>query len=235
MTVGRIPSVEGGIQPTIFDAKADLLTATAADTPARLAVGANGTVLTADSVETTGLKWATPSASTPAFSAITSGTITSGTQLSITGLSSYDNVIVAFTGANCATSGSQLNVRLNTVTTSDYFLLGGHLEIQNTGSTFTSATVGTINGATQNAFRTPTGYLSPGTANSMVINLAGCKSASGFTTGTVSGFYEAYVQTGENTYLRTFGLGLNQALSSIQIFWEDGYTFTGGTYKVYGA
>jgi hypothetical protein len=41
MTTGRIPSIEGGIQPTIFDAKADLLTATAADTPARLAVGAN--------------------------------------------------------------------------------------------------------------------------------------------------------------------------------------------------
>jgi hypothetical protein len=58
MTVGRIPSVEGGIQPTIFDAKADLLTATAADTPARLAVGANGTVLTADSSTATGLKWA---------------------------------------------------------------------------------------------------------------------------------------------------------------------------------
>jgi hypothetical protein len=57
MTVGRIPSVEGGIQPTIFDAKADLLTATAADTPARLAVGANDLVLTAASGESTGLKY----------------------------------------------------------------------------------------------------------------------------------------------------------------------------------
>jgi hypothetical protein len=58
MTVGRIPVIEGGIQPTIFDAKGDLLTATAADTAARLAVGANGTTLIADSTASTGLKWA---------------------------------------------------------------------------------------------------------------------------------------------------------------------------------
>lgn len=45
---------------TILDAKGDLISATAADTPARLAVGTNGQVLTADSSTSTGLKWASP-------------------------------------------------------------------------------------------------------------------------------------------------------------------------------
>jgi len=45
------------IQNAIVDAKGDLIAATAADTPARLAVGANGTILTAASGESTGLKW----------------------------------------------------------------------------------------------------------------------------------------------------------------------------------
>jgi hypothetical protein len=50
--------------PTLatIDAKGDLLGGTAADTIGRLAVGSNGTVLTADSAETTGMKWATASA-----------------------------------------------------------------------------------------------------------------------------------------------------------------------------
>jgi hypothetical protein len=48
------------IAKTIVDAKGDIIAATAADTLARLAVGANNTVLTADSSTSTGLKWATP-------------------------------------------------------------------------------------------------------------------------------------------------------------------------------
>jgi hypothetical protein len=43
---------------SIVDAKGDIIAATAADTVSRLAVGANNTVLTADSSTATGLKWA---------------------------------------------------------------------------------------------------------------------------------------------------------------------------------
>lgn len=48
----------GGIAPTIFAAKGDLLGASANDTPAIVSVGSNGKVLTADSAQSTGVRWA---------------------------------------------------------------------------------------------------------------------------------------------------------------------------------
>jgi hypothetical protein len=45
------------IQNAIVDAKGDLIAASAADTPARLAVGNNGETLVADSSTSTGLRW----------------------------------------------------------------------------------------------------------------------------------------------------------------------------------
>lgn len=52
------------LKKAIVDAKGDLIVATAADTPARLAVGGtNGWVLMVDSAETAGVKWAAVPAS----------------------------------------------------------------------------------------------------------------------------------------------------------------------------
>lgn len=66
MSTGRLGAGDTAIQPTILNAKGDLIVATAADTPATLAVGSANQVLTVDSTTATGLKWATTS-STPTF------------------------------------------------------------------------------------------------------------------------------------------------------------------------
>ena len=47
----------GGVPNSLFTAKASLVSATAASTPATLTVGANDTVLTADSSTSIGLAW----------------------------------------------------------------------------------------------------------------------------------------------------------------------------------
>ena len=66
------------------DAKGDLIAGSAPDTVARLGVGANGTLLTADSSEATGLKWAAPS---NAFTSLASGSL-SGAAVTISSISS---------------------------------------------------------------------------------------------------------------------------------------------------
>jgi hypothetical protein len=59
---GLQAELDNKISGSTINAKGDLLLGTANDTVGRLAVGTNGQVLTADSTESTGAKWVTPSA-----------------------------------------------------------------------------------------------------------------------------------------------------------------------------
>jgi len=56
-----VPSSLEAILVSIMGAKGDLIVGTANDTAARLGIGTNGHVLTADSAEAAGMKWAAPS------------------------------------------------------------------------------------------------------------------------------------------------------------------------------
>jgi hypothetical protein len=119
------------INPTIVDAKGDLIAATAADTVSRLAVGANGTSLVADSTTATGLKWAAPGAGAltyvggAAFSAVATVSAAANT-FSAT----YANYLVMIDFSTVA-SVTPLNVRLraggsDTAGTAYYWAITGH-------------------------------------------------------------------------------------------------------------
>lgn len=123
------------INPNIVDAKGDIIAATAADTVARLAVGANDTVLTADSSTATGLKWATPSAGGMTLLSTTSLTGNSVTISSISG--SYKHLYILGRTISM-TANDNLNLRLNSDSGSNYSM--GRLRLTGTTIVGFSAT-----------------------------------------------------------------------------------------------
>lgn len=100
-----------GIPATIFDAKGDLIAATAADTAARLAIGTNAFVLTADSAEATGIKWAAAPGAGSGSGLYASYIVPGGTTRA--------DFITAITAADAAGVGVYLPESLGTLDWSD--------------------------------------------------------------------------------------------------------------------
>ncbi len=160
MAIGRVPGATG-IQPSIVDAKGDLIAATAADSVSRLAIGANNTVLTADSAEATGMKWATPAAGGKVLQVVegtnavesssTSSTYAdTGLSVSITPSSATSKVLIIVTqtlgyvnSANEECNAKWQLLRDSTsILAADYALVGTFTGISNTGrlSTYNALT-----------------------------------------------------------------------------------------------
>lgn len=220
------------IQNAIVDAKGDLIAATAADTPARLAVGTNGQVLTADSTEATGLKWATAAGATKSFALLNSGgTSLSGSTTTISSLSGYDQFLILVSSASSSSSNVDYTIRFNSDTGSNYSYYGA----QGRATTnYESANIHTaMQGASQTSFLVSTGSNDTGSASSIGMLVSG-----GNTSGikVVESTAGATANGGVNHYSRWFkGIWNNSSvISSVSIIASSG-TFDGGTIFIYGA
>jgi hypothetical protein len=216
-----------------YNAKGALLSATAASTPAVLAVGTNGQVLTADSTAGTGLAWATPGGSLT-LAQIASGTTTSGTSLSLTSLTAYDTLKLRVSGLTTSANNG-LNVTINSSASSVYDYLLWQ-PFQNSSSSFDGSTFQIDERETTNTMFNliVSGYekLSTNTTNFFEIDFYNCK-ATGFTTFEYQGIYASSAGSTYRAY--PMGRGIFKtaaAVSSIQF--KTSSAFTAGNYVLWG-
>jgi hypothetical protein len=219
MTVGRLPSIEGGIQPTIFDAKGDLLAASAADTPARLAVGANDTVLTADSTTATGLKWATVAGG--GMTVIASGSL-SGATVDLTSIpATYNDLRLVLRGFSNDDDAGYITSRVNA--TASIYSNGNSFSA--TGSSINSSNIELMGGTAMDS-----DIGNPG--SSLIYDIYDYAS-----TTSLKQFRSriTYFNTSgtRNLYMLEGAIKLQAAIDAIRLSMSSG-NFDSGTYILYG-
>lgn len=202
-------------------AKGSIVSASAANTPSRLSVGANDTVLTADSTTATGLKWATPASPNKTISLIASGTL-SGANLTISSLSTYNYLHLRLDGVTHTGTSSDI-LRINNNSTSANYL--GTWYVQK-GSTTSGGTYSDAGIYMNYESVLPTSV----PVNSFEIVLENCQAA-GFTNWRMTSFYKNsaaanVLEQKEGTYI------VAEAVSSIVCL--GGSNYSAGNYRLWG-
>ena len=130
-TNGQVLAVSGGVPAwtttsdvTPLTTKGDLFTFTTVD--ARLGIGANNTVLTADSAEATGMKWAAVASSGKSYSLLNAGgtALTGAATITISGISGIDDLMILINDGSSANGSSDIFIRFNSDSGSNYAVFG---------------------------------------------------------------------------------------------------------------
>lgn len=212
------------IQNAIVDAKGDLIAATAADTPARLAVGTNGQVLTADSTAATGLKWAT--ATSGGLTLLATTTLTGGAT-TVSGINgSYKNLLFVIKNVQQSLDDNGAYLNLNGDSGSNYQYI--NYRMSNSTLSGQSNNDSTI---IDNFFNSSTSGTSPANLGTAVINLYRYTD-----TDVVQGDWRFSCAKNDGTPSGTngqFSYNCSAAITSLTLTTYSG-TFSGGTIYTYG-
>ena len=207
-------NADAAIAKTIVDAKGDIIAATAADTVSKLSVGANDTVLTADSSTATGLKWA---AAASGGMTLLSTTTLSGATTTISSIDgTYKDLQIIISGITINTSAEAVTVRPNAANISSY---GFQVNATNDSGTNEIKLSGNKNIPTTSA------------ENAFAMTIFNYASSTYYKTFTWAG------RTFDTVAWGIFGGGgltTTSPITSFEIACGGGRTFSGGQVLIYG-
>jgi len=218
--VAGVPAWATASDQTPLTTKGDLFTFSTLD--ARLGVGANNTVLTADSAEATGLKWATPTSG--GMTLINSGgTALSSNSTTISSIpATYTDLYIVVRGFKPTTDGYNINFRVNADTGTRY------RTITISQATGTELTYG------QSLIEIGTGTDTAVNTNLVIVRIPDYANTSTWKFFDTDALVAHETNTSNLRYSKTFG-AYNQtdAIDSVNFSVASG-NFGGGTVYVYG-
>jgi hypothetical protein len=207
--------IDAQIPDSLLTTKGDIIAATGASTPARLAVGTNDQVLVADSTASTGLKWAT--ASSGSYTQIATGTLSSTSVVMSSIPQTYRELVLEI--YNPITSGAtgSLCFRVNAKTSNYYSTMLNMNATANTNNAATDRFLTNIGLATGSGILSNATIYFPNYAAPSAPAMFGVKMDDNG--GNLTGY---------------FPYQLFASITSITLLGNAGQTMTGGTYTLYG-
>ena len=214
---------------TAIDAKGDLVVGTGADAFSRLAVGAtNGQVLTVDSAEATGLKYATPTATAKSYSLLGTGTTTSGSTVTVSSISGISSIYVLIVGVSTDTASSTISLRINTDTGANYASYGVRL-VPTATYALSNADIWTLTGTDR--LRLSQNNEAASTVSGLV-SIDGCNSSGLKLLTVIAGSTPGATNATQNAYGGSYSG--SSTVSSISLNTSSG-SFDAGSFLVYGS